>query len=346
MGQVLHLGRMAESDALLTLFLTAALFVWHYAYDRRNDPRLAWLGGYALAALAALDKGPQGPVYFVAISGVFLALRRDWRFLLCRWHAAGVVLFVALVCAWNVPFALALEPAAAWHVWSEEGNLAARFQWTDLARAARHWVSFPFEVFGSMLPWSFLLAALPTRWFRQNLGSARPLVALALTACAVAFPTCWLPVDSRPRYLLSLYPCVALLVGLLIQRSWEAEQFGWWRRSWDRFLVTGAGLILAAPLALTALWLFAPATLYGLGQSLSGGFLACYGLAALAAVAIAQWSRAAIARAGPAAESWHWRASWDCHTRSSLSTCKSARATIPRPPWRRSARWCRPASRW
>ena len=79
MAQVLQLGRLAESDSLLALTMSAALFAWHYGYERRGDLRLAWCGGYAFAALAGLAKGPQGPIYFVAITTAFLALRRDWR---------------------------------------------------------------------------------------------------------------------------------------------------------------------------------------------------------------------------------------------------------------------------
>ena len=33
------------------------------------------------AAVAALVKGPQGPVYFVAITTTYMAVRRDRRFL-------------------------------------------------------------------------------------------------------------------------------------------------------------------------------------------------------------------------------------------------------------------------
>ncbi|MEX2113060.1 MAG: glycosyltransferase family 39 protein [Pirellulales bacterium] len=291
MGQVLQLGRVAESDALLTLFLTAALLGWHAAYDRRHDPRLAWLVGYPLAALAALCKGPQGPIYFVAITATCLALARDWRFLFSRWHLAGLTAFVAIVALWQVPFALALEPAAAWRVWTEEGNLGTRFQVASWSRALAHWGEFPLEVFGVLLPWSFLLPVAATRWFWQSAGTARPMAVFVVTAFAVAFPTCWLPVESRPRYLMALFPCVALLVGLIVQRSSEAEQIGWWRRSWDNYVATGIALVLAAPLVVGGLYCFGGARLRDLAQSNSPLLLACYATAALAAAGLAHWSR-------------------------------------------------------
>ncbi len=291
LGLVLQLGRVAESDALLTLFSSAALLIWHYAYDRRQDPRLAWLVGYSLAALAALCKGPQGPVYFVAITGVYLVVRRDWRFLFSRWHLAGAAMFVAIIAAWQVPFAIALDPAAALRVWTEEGNLGSRFEVARWRKLLEHWAVFPLEVFGSLLPWSFLLPVLATRWFWSCTGGARPMAVFAIAALAIALPTCWIPVESRPRYLMSLYPCVALLVGLIVERSCAAEQIGWWRRSWDNYVVTGIFVVLAAPMTLAAISVFARRHLHGLEQAISGAMLAGIAIAGLTAAALAHWSR-------------------------------------------------------
>ncbi len=297
MGQIMALGRVAESDALVTFLLSAALLAWHAAYDRRRDPRLAWLGGFSLAALAALAKGPQGPVYFTAITVAYLGLRRDWGFLFSRWTAAGLALGIAIVAAWQIPFVLAVDWKAALLVWTEEGNLAARFQAGSLSRALSHWATFPLEVFGAMLPWSFMLPVLSTRWFRQNLGPARPMLTFAATAFLVAFVTCWLPVESRPRYVMPVYPCVALVVGLIIQRSIEAAQVGWWRRSWDNFLVTGVGLIVIAPIALTLLPSIGGPRLAVISQANPPAFLIVYGVAAAAAAGVALWSRGGSAQA-------------------------------------------------
>ncbi|MGD9723743.1 MAG: ArnT family glycosyltransferase [Pirellulales bacterium] len=293
-GQVLHLGRVAESDSLLTLFLTAACCGWHYAYYWRRDPRLAWLCGFALAALAALAKGPQGPVYFVAATGVYLALRRDGAFWFNRWHAAGLALFAALIGLWQVPFALAVEPALAWRVWAEEGNLAGRFAVTDLSRAIAHWATFPCEVFASMLPWSCMVPALASPWMRRNVGHARPMWQFGLTLAAVAVPTCWLPLESRARYLMVLCPWLALCVGLLIERSWQARQVGWFPRSWDNFVLTGATLILAAPVALASLSVWGANHRDGFDAALpvlSATFLVGYVVAAVAAAALALHAR-------------------------------------------------------
>jgi 4-amino-4-deoxy-L-arabinose transferase-like glycosyltransferase len=291
-GLILQLGRVAESDALLTLFLTCALLCWHAAYERRRDPRVAWLAGYVFAALAALCKGPQGPVYFVAITAAYLGLRRDWRFLFSRWHVAGLATFAAVVAAWLVPFAVKLGADSAWRVWMEGGHLSSRFQVASWSKAFSHWAEFPFEVFGSMLPWSFLLPVVFTRWFWRGVGEARPLATFVVTAFLVALPTCWLPTESRPRYLMSLYPMVALVVGLIVERSCQAEQTGWWPRSWDNYVVTGIWIVLIVPVGMIGVCYFGPARVRELlSQALPQSLLVGYFVAALVAAALAQWSR-------------------------------------------------------
>ncbi len=290
MAQVLQLGRLAESDSLLTLAVSAALFTWHYAYDRRRDARLAWCAGYALAAAAGLAKGPQGPLYFVAITSVFLILRRDWKFLFSRWHLAGLAAFALVLGCWQVPFLLKVGPAGVEAIWSEGGEVGSRFHYGTLRHALARWSAYPLEVVGSTLPWSLMLLVVPTRWFRSNLGDARPMFAFLLTALAVTFPTCWLPADSRPRYFMSLYPSMALIIGLAIERCWESSRDSFWLRSWDRYLSLGTLIILAAALVVGGARWTGVSRLKELGQSVSPEFALAYFAAAIAAASALVWS--------------------------------------------------------
>ena len=284
MAQVLQLGRVGESDSLLTLCVAAALFAWHYGYACRDRSPSAWIIGYALAALAGLAKGPQGPVYFVAITTVFLARRRDWRFLFSPWQLAGMAVFAAIVGAWQLPFYWESDATAAQAIWSEGGGMSDRFDYSNLPKVLGNWIAYPFEVFVCLLPWSLMLLAVPTRWMRSRLGEARPMVDFLATAIAVAFVTCWLPAQSRARYFMCLYPCVAPLVGLSIQRCWECREKSWWQQSWDRYLIGGAVLTSAAGVLVGAAQFGSGSGLFHLRESAPLGFALLFvPLAALAA---------------------------------------------------------------
>jgi 4-amino-4-deoxy-L-arabinose transferase-like glycosyltransferase len=104
MVQVLELGRVAETEALLTLCLSASLLVWHMGHVRGWPAAGTWMAAYTLVALGVLAKGPQPPVYFAASVGLYLLLTRKLRVLLSWQHAVGVLTGALVAGAWLVPF--------------------------------------------------------------------------------------------------------------------------------------------------------------------------------------------------------------------------------------------------
>jgi 4-amino-4-deoxy-L-arabinose transferase-like glycosyltransferase len=230
MGEVLQLGRLAECDTVFTLLLSAALLVWHWG-DRRGWPAAAvWVAGYSLAALAALQKGPQAPVYFAGSVSLSLILRREVQRLFALSHLSGLLTFVLIVGAWQVPFARELGWEATRKIWL--GDTAARFHETRPATVILHLVTYPLEVLGCTAPWSLFLGAYLSRRFRRSLGPAAPSAQFLAVCAVVGFLPCWASPSGMTRYYMPLYPCLALLVGLVIQRAAESELSARLRRAW------------------------------------------------------------------------------------------------------------------
>jgi 4-amino-4-deoxy-L-arabinose transferase-like glycosyltransferase len=244
MGQVLQIGRMGESEALFTLLVSASLLVWHLGYTLKWSPLATWSISFGCAALAALVKGPQAPVYFVAITAAYLAVRRDWRYLVNWQYAAGAIVFAAIVAAWQVPFYLATDWPTTAATWA--GLAADRIQLSGLIE---HVATYPLETFACLLPWSPLLVALASRETRRLLGDQKPLTSFLVTALLVAYPTVWIAAGARGRYFMPLYPLVAVLVGLIIERCSAAEPGRYPRRAWHQFLLLSGTLIAACGLA-------------------------------------------------------------------------------------------------
>lgn len=239
-GQVLQLGRLAETEALFTLLVAASLLGWHSAWMRNGPHLAAWLVGYGCAALAALAKGPQGPVYFGSAVVGYLLLRREGRQLFSWPHLAGLVLGLAIVAAWTVPYAHAVEWPLVLQTW---GALAtARFDYSELTDVLAHLASFPIEVFGCLLPWSVFLLAYVLPRPRTTLRGSPAQVQFLLLAIALAFPTCWLAPQARGRYFMPLYPCFCPLIGLAIERAALGAN-GMWQWVWRHFC-TGAALLM------------------------------------------------------------------------------------------------------
>ena len=238
MGQVLQIGRMGESEAVFALFVSALLFVWHLGYSRGWSPLVTWSLGFACAVLAALVKGPQAPVYFVLITATFLALRRDWRYLFGWRYAAGAAVFGAIIAAWQIPFYLATDVNAVMATWA--GLATDRVHLDGLVK---HLVMYPIETFACLLPWSPILVALLKRETRALIADQKPLVEFLLVALAVAYPTVWVVAGAQARYFMPLYPLVAVLVGLVIERRSSAAIGCYPRRAWHQFLFVASTLV-------------------------------------------------------------------------------------------------------
>jgi len=254
-AQVLQLGRVAETEALFTLLVSAALLVWHYGYERRWPAWKTWCAAYALAAVATLVKSLQAPIYLVGAVGVYLLWRRDWPALFSRSHLAGLAVFLAVLAAWQIPFYERLGWDPARQIWSSDVGL--RLADVSPLVVIKHLAVYPLQVLACLLPWSLLLPAYFWPQFRRTIGNAGPMVAFLSIAWLVALPTCWLVPNAKPRYLMPLYPLAALLIGLVVERVFEAcsEVHSVIRRGWTFFvggttvsIVAGGGVVAVASL--------------------------------------------------------------------------------------------------
>ncbi len=241
MGHVFQYGWLGETEPVYTLFVSGSLLLWRWA-DLNKRTLLAWCVGYALAGLGMLSKGAQAPVYFAAGVGVFLVLERRWRELF-RWqHFVGLGVFFAVWLAWQIPYCLRVTPHEAWVMF--HGDTSMRFHDSSAGKFFKHLAVFPLEVFGCMLPWSVLLIAYARREFRASLGAMATEVKFLTCGAGFAFITCWVVPEARNRYFAPLYPCVAPLLGLVIQRASEAATGTAVALLWKRYVV-GLSVVMA-----------------------------------------------------------------------------------------------------
>ena len=141
MGEILQMGRVAESDAVFAFLLSAAWFVWLCGYRAPWPATATWSAAYALAALAALQKGPQAPVSFAVAITLFLCLRREKRRLLSSAHGIGFLTFVVVVGSWQFPFFISQGWEATKRIWLADS--AAPISTSATARCRRSLDSLP-----------------------------------------------------------------------------------------------------------------------------------------------------------------------------------------------------------
>jgi 4-amino-4-deoxy-L-arabinose transferase-like glycosyltransferase len=248
MGQVLQIGRMGESEAVFTLLVSASLMTWHLGYVRGWHPAWTWIAGFGLAAVAAYVKGLQAPVYFSVITGVYLIHRHDWRYLIGWPFMAGAAVFVAIVAVWQIPFYLRTDWASVKAIWT--GLISDRLSPWGLAE---HVATYPLETFACLLPWSPLLVALVHRETRELLHEKWPLALFLYTAVIVTYPSVLLATGAQSRYYMPLYPCIAVLIALVIDRCAASQPGRYPRHAWHQFLLLSSTIVSVGGLAILAL---------------------------------------------------------------------------------------------
>ncbi len=241
MAEILQQGGLAETEAMFTFFVSGSLLVWHWGYSRGWPESRMWMGGYAMAALGTLAKGPQAPVYFGASVFFFLVLTGQRTKLFTRAHLLGLFVFAVLFGAWAFPYTWRMGFPAFLDIFGHEAG--ARFDRQDVGKLLRHMVIFPLETWACMLPWSVLLLFYFRPSFWKYLGTARTNIVFLVTCIAVTFPSCWLVTEAKTRYYLIMYPIFCPLIGLVFQRFVEAPAGFPFHRYW-RWFLTGCGLVL------------------------------------------------------------------------------------------------------
>jgi 4-amino-4-deoxy-L-arabinose transferase-like glycosyltransferase len=251
-------GVQAETEAIFTLLVGGSLLVWHGNFLRRGATTWTYASGYALMALAMLTKGIQAPAYYLGSIGIYLLLTKQWRLPFCRAHLLGSLAGVAILLAWIIPYAGVMGWQAVPQAWFGDPAITVNggIRSWRVSEVAKHFLTFPLEIAAGTLPWSVLLVLFLSRDFRRSLGEARAAVTFLTVCTMLGLASCWIPPGALPRYLVPLYPCIAVLIGFVVQRCSEVNAGALVHVFWNRYLAALSGIMVlaaAAILILTAL---------------------------------------------------------------------------------------------
>ncbi|QQA45091.1 ArnT family glycosyltransferase [Pelagovum pacificum] len=208
MSLLLHYVRM---DLLFT-----ALMIWAQAAFYRHyiggKPASVAYGGYALAGLAILVKGPLGLLLPLAAVALPALVRGQWRRLVSLTTLLGLLVALAVVSLWGVGI-VAVE---GWDFLM--GDILGQ---QVVARAVDTFhhsepVTFYFWMLPLLLmPWTGMVAGLRGSSFRATWAGTEPVSALALGALATFAVLSSL--DGKVGvYVLPILAQLALLFGLLL----------------------------------------------------------------------------------------------------------------------------------
>jgi 4-amino-4-deoxy-L-arabinose transferase-like glycosyltransferase len=219
-------GRLAIMDALLDLFVAAAIF-WAYRALEPVDPAgpatgtrstALFLGTVALA-LGTLAKGPVEPVIVGLVIGPWIAWERVRGSALVRPRATtlavAAVVFAAIVLPWFVAEAIRVGPDATRELILHYS--VGRYTGVIENQRGPWWYYVPVLILG-FFPW---IAFVPAAFSHAVVLARRPggsFARLALVWTVVPFVFFSCAQTKLPNYIALVLPALAIVVALWFER--------------------------------------------------------------------------------------------------------------------------------
>ncbi|MGI9115722.1 MAG: ArnT family glycosyltransferase [Chthoniobacterales bacterium] len=232
-------GKAAVADMWLVLFVTVAHWAgWEMlgarsaVTDRHYRPCFFWIF-YVALAFAFLAKGPIGwmPLLTLGIARRFfpgVAVAEDGRQLQRFDFIIGILLMMAIVCAWGIPALVRtdgefLKIGIGKHV---IGRSVATMEGHGANSFVAYLALLPFyfvTIFASFFPWSVKLPALWKNLRRQRDATDNSL----LIGVLIIFGIFTLVKTKLPHYTLPAFPLIALLMARRAEQLRLSRRLVW-----------------------------------------------------------------------------------------------------------------------
>ncbi|MBU1726299.1 MAG: glycosyltransferase family 39 protein [Candidatus Omnitrophica bacterium] len=262
-GLYVGMARTVFTDMVFTVFISLSLVSFYWAYVKQERKSIGIILFFAFAALSVLTKGPIGFMISAITVVLFLAIRKDLKFIACKEVLWGFLVFIVIAVPW---YALMIKEYGS--------SFTHEFFYNDHIRRiaeAEHaandtWYFYPATLIGCMFPWSLFVIVSLCLFFRR-LFSKDALPIYSFLACWIAAVfIIFQPAHSKlVSYIMPAFAAAAVLTADVVYEAIIKNK---------RFLITlaviNAFILLAAPAGLIyasnkyAVYITSKAGIYGL----------------------------------------------------------------------------------
>lgn len=218
------MSRMLTTDIFLTQFVMWAIYGWWRAWNsafKQPKMSIAWqMFAWLFMALGFLTKGPLAlAIPFSGVIGL-IAFRRSEKGRL-RSLALGLPLGLFVFCIVALPWFLSVFRAVPGAFdFMVKGQVVGHALGTTVKNRHGHPLYYVAILLVGFLPWTVLAGNILRRNFwSQGGGTKREGAVMLASVCAFTFVLFSCMSSKLPAYILPMFPCLAILVAMLLVRT-------------------------------------------------------------------------------------------------------------------------------
>ena len=245
-GLYIGLARTVFTDMIFSVFILAGLAAFYWGYTQHARKGAGIILSCIFMGLATLTKGPLGlflPLFSIIL---FLFIKKDIKYLICRSSLWGALLFALISFPWYILMIKNYGRAFTYEFFYNDH--IRRFIEAE-HRSNDTWYFYPFSMIGCIFPWSIFLFTGLFYFFKNLFKKNQPYLFLGCWI-AVVFLV-FQPAHSKLiSYIFPLFPALALIAGDFIYNSITLENknrifFGSALASWFILLLVPIGATAA-----------------------------------------------------------------------------------------------------
>ncbi|MDY6862159.1 MAG: glycosyltransferase family 39 protein [Thermodesulfobacteriota bacterium] len=210
------LGRRANIDMTLTLFIFLSFYFYYLGYIGGKREKVYYMLFYFFMGIATLTKGPVGFIIPLLSIFSFLILNRDIKAFAKSYPVAGFAVFFLVILVWLIPACIKGGEAYTHEILFKQTVSRYTTGWSHQRPFYYYFINFPadFAPWIILIPWAIYYFYFVNPEVRKN--SEFKFCFAWFVATFIFFS---LSSGKRNLYLLPAYPAITLLLGYFIDRS-------------------------------------------------------------------------------------------------------------------------------
>lgn len=246
-GLYVGLSRTVFTDMVFSVFILLSLVTFFWAYVDINKKSFGIILFFIFSGLAVLTKGPLGFFIPLLIIILFLGIRKDLKFLFCKYSLWGSFIFIAIALPWYV-FMLNKFGNSFIHEFFYNDHIRRLFEAEH--RTNDTWFFYPLSMVACMFPWSvFVIAGFSCIKGKLKQEDSRRLYLFLCCWIFIVFAIFQMAHSKLVSYIFPLFPALAIIAGDFIYRAMNSGKkviFIFFLVSWAILIFMPIGLIVSS----------------------------------------------------------------------------------------------------